>query len=343
MQTAANTNRFLTGCSSSLGLTDSEIVVSRDGLLRHIVAGHLAQTVHSRKLFGKLANQLIAFAEQAYIVRNLPALEEASQILMNLPVDAARQIGTYYYSLAINRKGQRDQAETLLGKVANDGPVTYRARAIQSLGGNLHDKGKLDEALRLQLEALRAASDRDADGFQTTLKAHFEIAIVRSLDGDHSGALSHFEKLWPIVNHITRQNPLYFYLYHNAIAVELGEVGRFEEAEAACKIALASPFAAAYPEWSETRDEIAAKRQAASRSVVAIHHAPEAKRAPQAKSQLNAKPVVSFVSGYQASDKDFFQRSVLTIPATATITLNAVSILDRVLICIGPRAPPTRS
>lgn len=343
MQTTANTNRFLTGCSSSLELTDSEILVSRDGSLRYIVAGHLAQTIHSRKLFGTLANQLIAFAEHAYIVRNLPALEEVSHILMNLPVDAAQQIGTYYYALAINRKGQRDLAETLLGKLADDGPFTYRARAIQSLGGNLHDKGKLDEALRLQREALRAASEENADGLQTMLKAHFEIAIIRSLDGDHNGALSHFEKLWPIVNHIAKQNPFYFYLYHNAVAVELGEVGRVEEAEVACKLALASPFASAYPEWAETRQELEAKRRSATSSIVAQDHPPEAKPSLRVEPQCQSAPSRPLNSSYSAKDKVFFQRSVSWIPATTTLVFNTVSTLDRVLICIRPRAPPLLS
>ena len=65
MQKAAMISRFLTGCSSSVGLADSEIVVSHGGLLRHILAWRLAQTVHSQELFVKLTNELIRFAEQA--------------------------------------------------------------------------------------------------------------------------------------------------------------------------------------------------------------------------------------------------------------------------------------
>ena len=76
MQTAAITSRFLTGCSSQVGLADSENVVSRSDLLRHIVAKHLVQTVHSQELFVKLTNELIRFAEQAYFARNVDALDE---------------------------------------------------------------------------------------------------------------------------------------------------------------------------------------------------------------------------------------------------------------------------
>src|SRR5260370_37266235 len=112
MQAAAITSRFLTGRSSSVALADSKSVVSNDGLLRHIVASHLIQTVSSQGLFLKLTNSLIQFAEQAYLKRDLDALEELSRVLMNLPVYPARQIGLYYHALTINRKSQRDEAET---------------------------------------------------------------------------------------------------------------------------------------------------------------------------------------------------------------------------------------
>ncbi|HYV05336.1 MAG TPA: hypothetical protein VFB82_12155, partial [Blastocatellia bacterium] len=77
-------------------------------------------------------------------MRDLNALKEVSRALMNLPMDAARQIGTYYYALAINREGHTDEAVTLLQTVADNAPITYRARAIQTLGGIHHDLGQLD-------------------------------------------------------------------------------------------------------------------------------------------------------------------------------------------------------
>jgi tetratricopeptide (TPR) repeat protein len=168
-------------------LANSEIVISRSGLLQHIVAKHLAQTVHSQKLFIKLTNELIQIAERALVMRDLHALEEVAGILMNLPVEAAQQVGLYYHAFAINRS-RRDEAECLLQIVADNGPITYRARAIQTLGGIHELSGQLDEALRFQLEALRVASDRNAHGFQTTLMARWEISIIKSLDGNHKGA-----------------------------------------------------------------------------------------------------------------------------------------------------------
>jgi len=159
MQTAAMTRRFITGCSSKVEFADSENVVSHTGLIQHFVASHLTQTVYSQETFLKLTRLLVPFAERAYSLRDLNSLEEVSRILMNLPLHAAQQVGQYYHALAINRKGRIDEAETLLKKIADNAPTTYRARAIQTLGANTHDKGQLDEAIRFQLEALRVASD----------------------------------------------------------------------------------------------------------------------------------------------------------------------------------------
>lgn len=67
-------------------------------------------------------------------MRDLDALEEVSRVLMNLPADAARQIGLYYHALGVKRKGHLDEAQALLESVADNAPPTYRARAIQDLG-----------------------------------------------------------------------------------------------------------------------------------------------------------------------------------------------------------------
>jgi hypothetical protein len=340
MHAAANTNRFLTGCSSKVGLADPEIVVSRGGSIHHIVANHLALTVHSQEAFLKLANALIHSAQHAYMLRDVDALEEVSTVLMNLPIDGARHIGLYYFALAINRKGQIDEAEALLETVADNAPITYRARAIQTLGTNNHAKCQLDETLRFQLEALRVASDKNAHGLQTILLANLEISHVKSDTGDHKGALRVLESISPLVQIVRLQNPLYFYFYHNELAVEFGELGLIAEAKAASNIALASPYAPAYPEWAETRRELEAKRTTATPSVVAINRAPEAEQSAQLEPQRKPESPRRLAFTWPAGDKQPFQTSVLPFPATARSALNALSILDRVLICAGSRAPP---
>ncbi|MFY9556844.1 MAG: hypothetical protein WAV47_19195, partial [Blastocatellia bacterium] len=328
MQITAMRSRFLIDYSSEARFADSEIVVSQRGLIQHILRSQVAQTIYSQEAFLQLANTLIDFAEQAYTLRDLTALDEVSSVLMNLPIETARQIGVYYHALALNRKGKRDEADALLQSLANKAPAGCRARAIQTLGANQHDKGQLDEALRAQIEALRAASDRNAHGLQTTLMARFEISHVRSDIDDHRGALAILESVCPLVHTVAKQRPFYFYLYHNELAIELGELGRIVEAKAASDIALASPYAHAYPNWAETRRELEAKRTSATPSIVAIRRAPDSVPSTSAEPQRDRKPSRPPVFNRPASNKNHFQISVIPAAAAAAIARMPQPILD---------------
>lgn len=367
MQNAAKTSRFLIGFSSEREFADSGVAISPSKLLQHAVVSQVAYAANSNQIFKGLAHRLIQLAEHSFGLRDTNSLQEASLLLLNLPFAEARKIGQYYQALAVRRSGKIDESLPLLEVVADSAPLAYRARALQTLGAIYHAKGRIDEALRLYPEASRAASPENGRDLLTTLLVNQEIACIKSEMGDHRGALADYEKLSPLVRIVSRENPLYFYFYHNELAVEFAELGRLAEAEAACAIALASPFASAYPEWSATRDEIAAKRKAASPSFVAIHqvpeayrtheahhatqvdraheahHATEADRATQTQPQRQPEPSRVLIFGRPAYNKDFFQRSTIKFPARAITALNAVSILDRVLICIGSRAPPSLS
>ena len=94
--------------------------------------------------------------------------------------------------------------------------------------------------------------------------------VVKALEGDHRGALGDLEKMLPLVRIASASQPYAYYDYLNSLAVELGEVGRLEEAKNVSRIVLASPFAPAYPEWRETHEEIEIRGWRASRSVVAF-------------------------------------------------------------------------
>jgi len=343
MHRAATTSRFLTGRSSKVELADSEFQVSRVGSLQDIVARYLAQsTIYSQALFLNLTNELIQLAEQDFGRRDLSGLEEVSRILMNLPVDAARQIGAYYYGFAIHRKGRTDEAKSLLRIVADSAPITYRARAIQTLGGIHHYLGEIDEAFRLQLEALRMAEDRDAHGLQTAVLARWELSIIRSLHGDHKGALSDLRSLAPLFFKLTKRTPFYYYAYNNALAIELGELGHLEEAESASRIALACPFAFSYPEWAETRQELEAKRTSATPSVVPVRQTAEGIPASRTRPQPCQKHnrVVAFCSLIIKGTA--FQITLILIAALKATPdhRTTIDILDRLGRCIRARAPP---
>jgi tetratricopeptide (TPR) repeat protein len=340
MTKAAKTSRFLINLSSGRELADLESLTGRESLLQSIVGSALARSANSRQVFNELCYRLIRLAQHAYSLRDATMLHGVSQVLMNLPTRSSVRIGQYYQALSARQTGKIDEAMSLLETVAEKAPPVYRARAIQTMGAIHHRQGRSDEALLFYPAALRLASRDGGGDFLTTLLVRLEISCVKSEMGDHAQALGDLEKLSPLVRIVSRQDPLYYYFYHNELAVEFGELGRITEAEVACKIALASPFANAYPEWSETRQELEAKRTAATRSIVAISWTPEAEPSPQIETKRQPEPSRRLGFSWPASNKASFQRSVTPFPAKATSAFKAVSILDRVLDCIGPRAPP---
>lgn len=338
MQKAANTSRFLMGFSLDGQFADSESSVTCDHAFRGVALGGLTASTH--QLFSELADRFVRLAENAYSFRNLKRLEGASRVLMVSPLARARQIGLFYQGLVLKRTGQIDQAQELFESIADSGPLAYRARALQALGALHFDIGQPSEALRFHIEAGRLTLDNHDP--LVALLIQLEVSHIRAAVGDHHRALASLERLASLVRFVSKEHPSYYYFYHNALAVEFADLGRFLEAETACSIAVSSPYAYAYPEWSATRDEIAAKRTTLSPSIAAIRRAAQAKPATQAEPRRTPKPS-TFVTSGRANTCDFFQRSTIEFSANRLIVLTAISILDRVLACIGPRAPPPLS
>lgn len=326
---------------------------SHRGYYQQQICALLNHRICTLEEFQALGRQLVAIASQAYLARQIDAVEEAAQLMLALPIAGRLEnIARYYRALCRWQQGDVDNARQSLERVVEKATPQYRARALQVIGLTYQARGDVDAALPFYVAAGKAAADCH---LLTLAQSQQMISVVCSIHGDHARALEHLEKQFPLVRAVGKHYPAAYYTFLNHFAVELNEVGRVAEAEAALSIALASPFATAYPEWSETRDEIAAKRKSASPSVVAIHRVPEADRtveadqaaeadrAINAESQRKPEPSRPVAFIFPTSNKDFFQRSTITIPASTAIALNAVSILDRVLICIGPRAPPVLS
>jgi tetratricopeptide (TPR) repeat protein len=261
---------------------------------------------------------------------------------MSLPLDSARQVGLYYRALASQRNALLDEAQILFETVADHAPSTYRARALQSLGTNHHTRRHLDEALRFQLEALRVASDKDPHDLQTTLLAYLQISHIKSDNGDHNGALAVLDGISPLVEIVSQQSPHYFYLYHNELAVEFGELNLITSAEAASAIALTSPFASAYPEWAETRQELAAKRTSATPSVVPVRQTAEGIPASRTEPQHCQKPDRVLAFCRLIIQGTAFQRTLILIAGFKAVADRPIriDILDQLGRSFRARAPP---
>jgi hypothetical protein len=125
-------------------------------------------------------------------------------------------------------------------------------------------------------------------------------------------------------------------------------LGRIAEAKAASEVALASPYAPAYPNWAETRQELEAKRTSATPSVVAVNQTSEAIPAPQLQPQpCLVRPQPSKIrkrvfAFCWLSSRGALHRASVTITgfiAIASCQPNR-NTLEQLGKCIRSRAPP---
>lgn len=314
--------------------------LSKNHYIQDLIYGSLFLSKSTIDGIDELGRQLAALARHAYLARDMDAVEQASLAMLALPKSKRLEtVAQFYGALCDWRRGNVDAARRSLSRVAEEGSPEYRARALQIIASTFQELGDVDTALPIYLSARRAAANCDP---LTVAESQRMTAVIRSIHGDHRQALADLENLFPLVRAIGRNYPVLYYDYLNSLAVELGEVGRVAEASAAVSISLASPFAIAYPEWSATNAEIADKRVSATPSIVSMSSAREA--IPDAQPQPDPRPKVVRKSGWFGADATVVQRASIRIGATATIDHFGItqSILDRVLISTGPRAPPSR-
>jgi tetratricopeptide (TPR) repeat protein len=196
--------------------------------------------------FEQATRRLLQLADLAYGQRDYEAMRELSEALAAIPFAPAQRAASYYQAVLLKRAGLFDAAALMLAPIS-------APRALLTLGTIEENRGNWTEAARLHVEAMSAG--RDVDPF-TVAGAQMQLATIRSIEGDHAGALHAFQSMWPLLRIAARSHPYLFPLWHNAVAVELGALGRADEARAAVAIALASPVADSYPEWQETAAEL---------------------------------------------------------------------------------------
>jgi len=302
---------------------------------QRLIGSLLAHNLYTTEGFQSVGRQLTEIARHAYFAQQMDVVEQVSQVMLALPISKELKAAALYYQAIYRwRQGNADEARRLLERVTEESASDYRARAWLTIGATYFGQGKADAALPFYVVAGKAAIGCD---LLTLAESQKMIAVVRSLHGEHKQALGNLEQLFPLARAVGKHYPALYYDYLNSLAVELGEVGRLDEAEAACAIVLASPFSTAYPNWAETCDELEAKRTSATPSIVAVSLAPEP--APQAQPQRNPKPVRALACIWPAHVNQFLQTTVLIASAITVIGITQ-SICDRVRFCLRPRGPP---
>jgi hypothetical protein len=223
-------------------------------------AGFYQELLGGLSSYERLGNRLIQQAEHAHAFRRFDRLKEIGEILANFPIKPYQAIGHYYLGIFYNRCGNGDleKAKGLLTLAADAAPLRFRAKAILSLAAVSAHLKKPDAALYYFTETLKTSKD-----IPTSLIAYQGIVVHKSREGYHKQALTDLESILPVIKYAPAHT--YFDIL-NSYAVELGEVGRKDEARNIMRHVLASPLVSAYPMWRETATDL----QAPTRSMVQV-------------------------------------------------------------------------
>lgn len=205
--------------------------------------------------------------------RQVEALNEAAQILVNIPVQQYEYIGYYFLGWSLYRTHRLDEAKNAFEQALN-APDTYKACSLISLGTLEAIRGDVASELKYNIESMKASQS-----LSPRLEAIRGITLLKAREGFHRSSLKDLESMLPLA---FKCEPIILYYYLNSLAVELGAVGRILEARNVCSMVLASPFAIAYPECRETAEEL----KGPNRSFVVID------RSPARMGKLLSMPVV---------------------------------------------------
>jgi tetratricopeptide (TPR) repeat protein len=204
--------------------------------------------------------ELLKIARQAWLSRHVDLVDNVAMAILALPLDPRiHNVARHYKALALPEGAGLEKTQVRFEELVDRVPPEFKSRILAGLGSCHNGSGAFDEAGRVYYEAGRSA----ANNLLSKCHAIRGMALGRSYAGDHEGSLADLERLFPVMRSFATSYPDDYCYYLNNLAYELGEVGRIDEASAAINVALRSPNAHRFPDWTETKQELESKRRRA--------------------------------------------------------------------------------
>ncbi len=293
----------------------------------------LSRARYTREEIESLYRSLAGIAAQAHALRDIEAVELASQIMLALPVSSrAKNVARYYQAFYVKRKGDFEAARQRLDLLLDEElDPRLRARALITKGATYFDAGQIDQALPFYIEAGQLGRNCELAALVGSLH---QTAIIKGMDGDHHAAVADLEALVPVARQIASRDPEEYAALMNSYAVELGEIGQVEQAlNVVSRVAC---FSSLVPQISETIPELKSKLPTRKHSVVVIHR-PEPVAALQANPNRGRKRVRTSTLVMREAERRF--TSLRALPASRVLPATILAAINPARQPAKPRAP----
>ena len=152
---------FINSSSSGNGLGPRK-PLSRDAYYQQLIGSLLTRSINAKEGFESVGRQLAAIASHAYFARHIRAVEEASKLMLALPIsNQLKAVARYYQAICVKKKGDFEGARQILEGVLEEATPRYRARALLSIGATYFDSGDVESSLPFYISAGNAAREHD--------------------------------------------------------------------------------------------------------------------------------------------------------------------------------------
>src|SRR5689334_13648037 len=177
------------------GESARKVELSSLPLYRRLVQIAMPCSLYRLERLEVVGRQLAAVARQAYFARQMETVEQASQLMLAMPLSKElKSVAKYYQAICIKRKGDFKGARQLLERVVSEATSPFRAKVLLSIGATYFDDGEVESAAPYYPNAASVAGE---DDLYTFVMAQKMTAVVRSIYGDHQQALADLERLFP--------------------------------------------------------------------------------------------------------------------------------------------------
>lgn len=200
----------------------------------------------------EVANRASAYYQFDLITELLPFLRNSQDSTIRLRASYFEALVRAFASEDTRRRGKVE-----LQALALYADPEIRARSLLSLGALAFNEQDYGASRKLYHEAASIAAGGNTLILARALKYKATVAAV---SGYHSEALRALESIGKMAIHLARIDSLFYFDWLNSYSLELGEVGRFDEALGAARIVAASPASRIMPSWGQSYGEIEVRR-----------------------------------------------------------------------------------